>query len=89
MYFLVPPGTDKGWPLDLVPAGVEILGGTEPYVRHVGVPSLSQIRRPGPFWVHPLDRGARWHVDPQHLYAVLHALVNETAAQSEASGGTS
>lgn len=72
LYFLVPPGTDRVWPRDLAPAGVECMGGTQPYIHHVGVPRLDRTAPPGPYWLAlPDDTGQL--ADPQHLYQVLNA----------------
>jgi hypothetical protein len=84
LYFLVPPGTDRDWPADFTPVGVQCLGGTQPYIRHVGVPRLDQIATPGPYWLYPLDLGDRWHVDARHLYTVLRALVNDVTGPGDA-----
>ncbi|MER6386182.1 hypothetical protein [Streptomyces sp. NPDC001250] len=74
LYFLVPPGTDQHWPHDGGPAGVECLGGTRPYIHHIGVPRLDYISPPGLFWLVPPDNGGPRLTDPAHLYKVLHAL---------------
>ncbi|WP_330462113.1 hypothetical protein [Streptomyces sp. NBC_00775] len=72
LYVLVPPGTDREWPRTLAPAGVECLGGTRPYIHHVGVPRLDLISPPGPYWV-TLPDGTGHLTDPQHLFQVLRA----------------
>ncbi|MFD5568989.1 hypothetical protein [Streptomyces cadmiisoli] len=81
MYLLVPPRTDKDWPRDLASARVECLGGTQPYVHHVGVPRLESVAPPGPFWLTPPDVIPQRHADPEHLYAVLHALLHAAPQQ--------
>ncbi|MGW2445784.1 hypothetical protein [Streptomyces sp. NPDC001675] len=77
LYVLVPPGTDRRWPDDLAPAGVECMGGTAPYIRHVGVPRLDLLAPPGLFWLVPPDSGGRRLADAQHLYEVLRACAPE------------
>ncbi|MFF0226557.1 hypothetical protein [Streptomyces sp. NPDC004629] len=72
LYVLVPPGTDREWPRDLVAAGVECLGGTRSYVRYVGVPRLDLISPPGPYWV-TLPDGTGHLTDPQLLHQALAA----------------
>ncbi|WP_327346018.1 hypothetical protein [Streptomyces europaeiscabiei] len=85
LYFLVPPGTDQRWPRPLA-AGVECLGGTRPYIHHVGVPRLDRLAPPGLYWLTlPQDTGR--HADPQHLEQVLRARVAEAAKQDGAPGG--
>ncbi|MFJ8086225.1 hypothetical protein ACIQ6Y_37350 [Streptomyces sp. NPDC096205] len=83
-YFLVPPGTDRVWGRDLAAAGMECLGGTQPYVRHVGVPHLGRVSPPGAYWLHPLDGGSLWYVDAGRLHAVLQARVKDAEKQGEA-----
>jgi hypothetical protein len=79
MYLMVPPGTDREWPRALAPEGVECLGGTRPYIHHVGVPRLDRATPPGPFWLMPPDSIGRRHLDPRQLHQVLH----ECAAEPE------
>ncbi|RPE39710.1 hypothetical protein EDD90_2727 [Streptomyces sp. Ag109_O5-1] len=86
LYFLVPPGTDRYWPQEVGPAGVGCLGGTLPYVHHVGVPRLDLISPPGLFWAVPPDYGGRVLADPKHLYRVLHERSSEPPKQGEAPG---
>jgi hypothetical protein len=83
-YFMVPPGTDRVWGRDLAAAGVECLGGTQPYVRHVGVPHLGRVAPPGAYWLHPLGTGSLWHVDARRLHTVLRACVTDMEKQGEA-----
>jgi hypothetical protein len=78
MYVMVPPGTDRSWKRDLAPAGVECLGGTQPYIHHVGVPRIDCVEPPRPFWVLSPDAGRR-HADADHLYKVLETCVRVTA----------
>ncbi|MFD0032561.1 hypothetical protein ACFVJK_30690 [Streptomyces sp. NPDC127172] len=82
LYFMVPPGTDRDWPQDLAPAGVECLGGTRPYIHHVGIPRPDRIAPPGPYWLTSPNSGARRHVVAHRLYEVLHAC----AARPEPTG---
>jgi hypothetical protein len=70
LYFLVPPGTDRTWPADLAPLGVDCLGSATSYIHHVGVPRADRVALPGPHWLTPPDGTGRY-VDPQRLYAVL------------------
>lgn len=86
LYFMVPAGTDRDWPRTLAPVGVECLGGTRPYIHHVGVPRLDRVEPPGPYWLTPPDSGDRRHVVAHHLYEVLRACVArpEPAAPSTA-----
>ncbi|MGP2435925.1 hypothetical protein [Streptomyces sp. JW3] len=78
-YFLVPPGTDREWPRGTfaVAAGLECLGGTEPYVRHVGVPRTDRTAPPGLFWLMPPDSVGSRYVDARHLISVLRARQQE------------
>ncbi|MEU1372002.1 hypothetical protein ABZ454_38835, partial [Streptomyces sp. NPDC005803] len=73
LYFMVPAGTDQSWPRTLVPAQVEILGGTRPYIHHVGVPRPNRVEPPGPYWLTPPHDEVRRHVAASHLYEVLQA----------------
>ncbi|CAL9471643.1 hypothetical protein SUDANB145_02839 [Streptomyces sp. enrichment culture] len=82
VYFLVPPGTDREWPRDVFKvAGLECLGGTEPYVRHVGVPPVDRTERPGLFWLLAPDGVGFRHVDAGHLIAVLRERQQEKSAE--------
>ncbi|MFB0617206.1 hypothetical protein [Streptomyces sp. AGS-58] len=82
-YFLVPPGSDAHWPREeFVADEVECLGGTEPYVRHVGVPRVDRVKRPGLFWLTPPDTVAFRYVDPTHLLFVLRTHRHATASQA-------
>ncbi|WP_331733925.1 hypothetical protein OG345_40785 (plasmid) [Streptomyces sp. NBC_01220] len=78
-YFMVPAGTDREWPRTLGTAAVECLGGTKPYIHHVGVPRLDRAGQPGPFWLTPPDCDGPRHVNAPHLYEVL----QECAARPE------
>ncbi|GHE80253.1 hypothetical protein GCM10014715_39560 [Streptomyces spiralis] len=78
LYFLVPPGTEQEWPRSLDRLGVACLGGTRPYVHHVGVPRLDRISPPGPYWLSVPD-GTGQLVDPRHLYQVLQARADDAA----------
>ncbi|MFG2950493.1 hypothetical protein [Streptomyces adustus] len=71
LYVMVPPGTDKTWPYDSSPAGVECLGGTRPFIHHVGVPSLDRLAPPGLFWLIPPYSLDSPLADPEHLKQVL------------------
>lgn len=75
LYFMVPPGSDEKWPRDLASVGVECLGGTRPYIHHVGVPRMDRDKLPGPFWLLPPDNGTRRLVDPHLLYTALHTCI--------------
>ncbi|REE61431.1 hypothetical protein BX257_4009 [Streptomyces sp. 3212.3] len=70
LYFLVPPGTDREWPREIARRGAECLGGTRPYVHHIGVPRLDVLAPPGLFWLSAPD-GFGELVDPQHLVQAL------------------
>ncbi|MFB9464544.1 hypothetical protein [Streptomyces cinereospinus] len=83
-YFMVPPRTDQQWPRDLAAAGVECLGGTRPYVYHVGVPQVERAAPPGLFWLAPPDEAKRQYVNPEHLHQVLHACVHQSTEQEQA-----
>ncbi|MFE4421299.1 hypothetical protein [Streptomyces sp. NPDC056817] len=83
LYVLVPPGTDRQWPLTLSPAGVECLGGTRPYVHYVGVPRVDRLQPPGLFWVTLPDGSSRF-TDPQRLFQVLHGRVQESTPLQDA-----
>jgi hypothetical protein len=72
VYVLVPPGTDASWPGALTKAGADCLGGTPPYIRHVGVPRLDRVSPPGTYWVIPPERATHPLTDPTHLQRVLH-----------------
>ncbi|MEV6029056.1 hypothetical protein [Streptomyces sp. NPDC052036] len=78
LYVLMPPGTDREWPRTLTHMGVACLGGTRPYVHHLGVPRLDLISPPGPYWLSAPDGTGRL-TDPQHLYQVLQAQAVVTA----------
>lgn len=83
VYALVPPATDSDWPQDLTAAGYPCLGGTSPYVHHVGVPAPYRTAPPGCFWLTPPDPGGKVHVDPDRLCLVLRereALLGATTA---------
>ncbi|MFJ4806035.1 hypothetical protein [Streptomyces murinus] len=80
LYFLVPPGTDRGWPQDRHLAGVECLGGTPPYIHYVGVPRVDRIEPSGFFWLAPLDSASQVLADPRRLYEAL--LARAGASQS-------
>ncbi|MEU6421123.1 hypothetical protein [Streptomyces spiralis] len=84
LYVLVPPGTDREWPLTLAPAGVECLGGTRPYVHYVGVPRVDRLGPPGLYWVTLPDGSSRF-TDSRHLFQVLHARLEESAPLRDAS----
>jgi hypothetical protein len=73
LYVLVPPGTDAIWPDALASAGADCLGGTSPYVRHVGVPRVDRTAPSGTYWVTTPEPAARLHADPEHPQRVLHA----------------
>ncbi|MET8957659.1 hypothetical protein ACWEO4_41005 [Streptomyces sp. NPDC004393] len=88
LYVLVPPGTDREWPRTLAAAGVECLGGTRPYIHHVGVPRLDLISPPGPYWL-TLPDGTGRLTDPQHLFQMIRAGVAEAAKQQDAPEGAS
>ncbi|MFH9663346.1 hypothetical protein ACH4NF_34370 [Streptomyces sp. NPDC017248] len=75
LYAMVPPGTDQHWPRALARAEIDCLGGTQPYIWHVGVPRIDITRPPGPYWLLPPDSVGRRHTDPEHLYEALHACV--------------
>ncbi|GAA2903874.1 hypothetical protein GCM10010524_39650 [Streptomyces mexicanus] len=77
LYVVVPQGTDAWWPSTLTAAGAECLGGTRPYIRHVGVPRLDRTEPPGPYWLTPPDAAVRLHTDVQHLCRVLRARLAE------------
>ncbi|WP_030183199.1 hypothetical protein [Streptomyces sp. NRRL S-813] len=77
LYVLVPPGTDEEWPRALDPMAVACLGGTRPYVHHVGVPRLHRAAPPGPYWLTAPHTAARRHTDPQHLRQLLEAQAAE------------
>jgi hypothetical protein len=82
VYFLVRAGTDNEWPAEEFDAvKVECLGGTKPYVRHVGVPPVHCTDRPGLFWLVPPDRVAHRHVDAAHLLNVLRDRVRQRSAE--------
>ncbi|CAL9614419.1 hypothetical protein SUDANB1_05697 [Streptomyces sp. enrichment culture] len=82
VYFLVQAGTDRVWPAgEFEAVKVECLGGTEPYVRHIGVPRIDRIKRPGPFWLVPPDRVAHRHVDAAHLLNVLRERLRQPVAE--------
>lgn len=81
LYFMVPPGTDRRWPRrNLGPIGVECLGGTRPYIHHVGVPRVDQVAPPGPYWLTPPDSGVPRHVIAKRLYEMLHACIVQAEA---------
>ncbi|WP_149824151.1 hypothetical protein [Streptomyces tailanensis] len=86
VYFLVPPETDQQWPRTLAPAGIECLGGTQPYIHHVGVPRLNRTAPPGLYWL-LLPDNTIWHADPQRLEQVLCAQLAEAAKQETAPDG--
>jgi hypothetical protein len=77
VYVLVPPGSDADWPRDLASAGVECLGGTRPYVRHIGVPRIDRIAPPGPYWLLPPDRVDHRWAEPAALYETLRGCAYE------------
>jgi hypothetical protein len=77
LYVLVPPGTDVEWPRTLTQLGVECLGGTRPYIHHVGVPRLDLVSPPGPYWL--TLPGGTGLTNPQRLYKVLYAGASEAA----------
>jgi hypothetical protein len=79
LYFLVPPGTDRTWPRTFVKANVACLGGTPPYVHHVGVPRIDRIAPPCQFWMTPPDGTGR-SVDPANLYRVLRTQADKARA---------
>lgn len=88
VYFLVQAGTDAEWPAEEFAAvKVECLGGSEPYVRHVGVPPVARTERPGPFWLVPPDRVAYRHVDAAHLLDVLRERLRQAAPEAEPARG--
>lgn len=87
LYVLVPPGTDREWGRTLEATGVECLGGTPPYIHHVGVPRLGLISPPGPYWVTPPD-GSGHLTNPRYLFQVLRAGVEESAKESAAPAST-
>lgn len=87
LYFLVPPGTDRDWPREtLARARIECLGGTEPYVHHVGVPRVDRTERPGLFWLLPPDSGRPRHVDAAHLVDVLCERLGQAAREAAREG---
>ncbi|MFF3517726.1 hypothetical protein [Streptomyces sp. NPDC002573] len=88
VYVLVPPGTDREWPRMLTQLGLECLGGTRPYVHHVGVPRLDLISPPGQYWL-TLPDGTGQFTDPQYLAHVLQAGIREAAKQQDAPVGAS
>jgi hypothetical protein len=76
LYFLVPPGTDRRWPADLAPQEVECLGGTAPYIYHLGVSRVDRVAPPGPHWLMP-PNGGDGQVEPELLYRTLRARTSE------------
>ncbi|MER7477476.1 hypothetical protein ABTX60_07435 [Streptomyces sp. NPDC126510] len=82
VYFLVQAGTDRVWPAEeFESVKVECLGGTEPYVRHIGVPPIGRTERPGLFWLMPPDRVACRHVDAAHLLNVLRERLRQSLTE--------